>query len=52
MLCAPLDCQYAELPSSASDAVLCTVREREPCLNHSATAYTYIQYTPDNSNPR
>ena len=25
MLCAPLDCQYAELSSSASDAVLCTV---------------------------
>ena len=24
-MCAPLDCQYAELPSSASDAVLCTV---------------------------
>ena len=23
MLCAPLDWQYAELPSSASDAVLC-----------------------------
>ena len=26
MLCAPLDWQYAELPSSASDAVLCSVR--------------------------
>ena len=25
MLCAPLDWQYAELPSSASDAVLCSV---------------------------
>ena len=25
MLCSPLDWQYAELPSSASDAVLCTV---------------------------
>ena len=25
MLCAPLDWQYAELPSSASDTVLCTV---------------------------
>ena len=25
MLCAPLDWQYAELPSSASDAVMCTV---------------------------
>ena len=25
MLCAPLDWQYAELPSSASDAVLCYV---------------------------
>ena len=25
MLCAPLDWQYAELPLSASDAVLCTV---------------------------
>ena len=25
MLCAPLDLQYAELPSSASDAVLCSV---------------------------
>ena len=24
MLCAPLDWQYAELPSLASDAVLCT----------------------------
>ena len=24
MLCAPLDWQYAELPSSASDAVLCS----------------------------
>ena len=25
MLCAPLDWQYVELPSSASDAVLCYV---------------------------
>ena len=25
MLCAPLDWQYAEFPSSASDAVFCTV---------------------------
>ena len=25
MLCAPLDSQYAESPSSASDAVLCTM---------------------------
>ena len=25
MLCAPLDWKYAELPSSASDAVLCSV---------------------------
>ena len=25
MFCAPLDWQYAELPSSASDAVLCSV---------------------------
>ena len=25
MLCAPLDWQYAELPSSANDAVLCSV---------------------------
>ena len=25
-MCAPLDWQYTELPSSASDAVLCTVR--------------------------
>ena len=25
MLCAPLDWQYAEFPSSASDAVLCSV---------------------------
>ena len=25
MLCAPLDWQYAELPSSAIDAVLCSV---------------------------
>ena len=28
MLCAPLDWQYAELPSSASDAVLCSVLVR------------------------
>ena len=25
MLCAPLDWKYAELPSSASDALLCTM---------------------------
>ena len=25
MLCAPLDWQYTELPSSASDAVLCSL---------------------------
>ena len=29
MLCAPLDWQYAELPSSASDAVLCFVLVRK-----------------------
>ena len=29
MLCAPLDWQYAELPSSASDAVLCSVLIRK-----------------------
>ena len=29
MLCAPLDWQYAELPSSASDAVLCSVFVRK-----------------------
>ena len=29
MLCAPLDWQYAELPSPASDAVLCTVLVRK-----------------------
>ena len=29
MLCAPLDWQYAELPSSASDAVLCSVLVRK-----------------------
>ena len=29
MLCAPLDWQYAELPSSASDAVLCYVLVRK-----------------------
>ena len=29
MLCAPLDWQYAELPSSASDAVLCSVIVRK-----------------------
>ena len=28
MLCAPLAWQYAELPSSASDAVLCSVLVR------------------------
>ena len=28
MLCAPLDWPYAELPSSASDAVLCSVLVR------------------------
>ena len=29
MLCAPLDWQYAELPSSVSDAVLCSVLVRK-----------------------
>ena len=29
MLCAPLDWQYVELPSSASDAVLCPVLVRK-----------------------
>ena len=29
MLCAPLDWQYAELLSSASDAVLCSVLVRK-----------------------
>ena len=29
MLCAPLDWQYAELPSSASDVVLCSVLVRK-----------------------
>ena len=29
MLCASLDWQYAELPSSASDAVLCSVLVRK-----------------------
>ena len=29
MLCAPPDWQYAELPSSASDAVLCSVLVRK-----------------------
>ena len=29
MLCVPLDWQYAELPSSASDAVLCSVLVRK-----------------------
>ena len=29
MLCAPLDWQYAELPSAASDAVLCSVLVRK-----------------------
>ena len=29
MLCAPLDWQYAELPSSANDAVLCSVLVRK-----------------------
>ena len=29
MLCPPLDWQYAELPSSASDAVLCSVLVRK-----------------------
>ena len=29
MLCVPLDWQYAELPSSASDAVLCSVLGRK-----------------------
>ena len=29
MLCAPLDWQFAELPSSASDAVLCYVLVRK-----------------------
>ena len=31
MLCAPLDWQYAALPSSASDAVLCTVLVCKMC---------------------
>ena len=29
MLCAPLDWQYAELPLSASDAILCSVLVRK-----------------------
>ena len=29
MLCAPLDWQYTELPSSASEAVLCSVLVRK-----------------------
>ena len=29
MLCAPLDWQYADLPSSASDAVMCSVLVRK-----------------------
>ena len=29
LLCAPLDWQYAELPSSTSDAVLCSVLVRK-----------------------
>ena len=29
MLCAPLDWKYAEFPSSASDAVLCSVLVRK-----------------------
>ena len=33
MLCAPLDWQYAELPSSASDAVLCSVLVRKMSSN-------------------
>ena len=34
MLCAPLDWQYAELPSSASDAVLCSVLVRKKNKNN------------------
>ena len=33
MLCAPLDWQYAELPSSASDAVLCSAGFRATLEN-------------------
>ena len=33
MLCAPLDWQYAELLSSASDAVLCSVLVRKMWVN-------------------
>ena len=34
MLCAPLDWQYAEFPSSASDVVLCSVLVRK--MSHTS----------------
>ena len=47
MLCAPLDWQYAELLSSASDAVLCSLFARNQiekniyivCLHHSVVNF-------------
>ena len=42
MLCAPLDGHYAELPSPASDAVLCThhsqTMSKQHCSNAQGTA--------------
>ena len=43
MLCAPLDWQYAELPSSASDAVLYSVlvRKIEKTKKKKHTGYSH-----------
>ena len=46
MLCAPLDWQYAELPSSASDAVLCSVLARKMWDNEIEKKKKYVSYFP------
>ena len=42
MLCEPLEWQYAELPSSASDAVLCSVLVRVGHLNKKERLFTCL----------
>ena len=44
MLCAPLEWQYTELPSSARDAVLCTVLVR--CGSSKQIKKIYIGTNP------
>ena len=46
MLCAPIDGQYAELPSSASDAVLCSVLVRKMWNKNNPTVITVVNYFP------